>query len=409
MPAARERVDRLAAECLRSLLAGDDGWVDPADELARLAVLEDDEAPASRAIFSGVVELLADRFEPAAADAYRRFFARVLSHCAGLAFDPAREPGSAGPIAEGADVRRVIVPSRVTVGADVALTIPAVARILDRYSDAEVFFWGGASSGSLLPRDSRVRFEPFDYPRRGGLRARLEAWTRMRERIAAEVWDEGTWVLDLDTRWSQAGMLPLTPGDERYLFWESRSDRPESSAPLAELASEWLANILGVGHPPSGLAIEPADLGAVDRPVAVVNFGVGGNDAKRLGEAFERGVLESLKDAGYAVLLDQGFGPQEEARARRIAEGGAAELRKTTIAELAGLIAGADLYVGYDSAGGHIAASLGVRAIDVFAGAVSPKMVERWSPWGRRAAEVIAVEAGESDESVLARVRERLA
>lgn len=230
----------------------------------------------------------------------------------------------------------------------------------------------------------------------------------MRERVA-EVWDEGTWVLDLDTRWSQAGMLPLTPGDARYLFWESRSDRAESSASLARLASEWMGEILGADDPVCGLAIEPADLGAVARPVAVVNFGVGGNDGKRLGEPFERGVLESLKDAGYSVLLDQGFGPEEEARARRVAEGGAAELRKTSIAELAALISAADLYVGYDSAGGHIAASLGVRAIDVFAGSVSPKMVERWSPWGRRPAEVIAVEAGDSDESVLARLRERLA
>ncbi|HYM01194.1 MAG TPA: glycosyltransferase family 9 protein, partial [Blastocatellia bacterium] len=50
---------------------------------------------------------------------------------------------------------------------------------------------------------------------------------------------------------------------------------------------------------------------------------------------------------------------------------------------LAGIIGSSDLYVGYDSAGQHIAAALGVPCVDVFAGYGSAKMLKRWRPTGR--------------------------
>jgi len=421
MAAGSQQVEDLAARCLQSLLAGWDDWTEPADRLAALATSEASD-DAARAVFTGIVEPLADRFEPRLVLAYRRFFARLLTRCdwllpeldqLGLPDDSALLDRAAriadtapAPLAPQA-VRRVIIPSRVTVGADVALTLRAVGRVLHCCPDAQVEFWGGRSSASLLPTDPRVRSRVWDYPRRGGLRARLDAWSRMRESVAS-LWDESTWLIDLDTRWSQAGMLPLTPNDDRLLFWESRSYRPESSAPLSQLVDEWLDEVVGASSQKPAVAHPRADLSEVKRPVAVVNFGVGGNEAKRLGDGFEKAVLETLGAAGYSVLLDQGFGEEERRRTRELASGGLARLRQTTISELAGLIAAADLYVGYDSAGGHIAAALGTRAVDLFAGAVSPRMIDRWSPWGVCPADVIAVSDEESPDAVLARLRERL-
>ena len=57
---------------------------------------------------------------------------------------------------------------------------------------------------------------------------------------------------------------------------------------------------------------------------------------------------------------------------------------------LAALIGRSDLYIGYDSAGQHIAAALGVPCIDVFAGFSSPRMLDRWRPTGVAASRVIA-------------------
>lgn len=64
--------------------------------------------------------------------------------------------------------------------------------------------------------------------------------------------------------------------------------------------------------------------------------------------------------------------------------------------------------MGYDSAGGHLAAALGVAGIDIFAGASSARMIERWRPWGERPATVIEVEPGHTSEQVIEALRERL-
>jgi ADP-heptose:LPS heptosyltransferase len=59
---------------------------------------------------------------------------------------------------------------------------------------------------------------------------------------------------------------------------------------------------------------------------------------------------------------------------------------------LAALIGESDLYIGYDSAGQHIAAALGVPCIDVFAGSSSPRMLDRWKPTGKAETRVVPVD-----------------
>jgi ADP-heptose:LPS heptosyltransferase len=54
-----------------------------------------------------------------------------------------------------------------------------------------------------------------------------------------------------------------------------------------------------------------------------------------------------------------------------------------------GLIASSKLYCGYDSAGGHLAAALGVPVIDIFADTSPPRLRERWKPWGEAWVKII--------------------
>ena len=79
-----------------------------------------------------------------------------------------------------------------------------------------------------------------------------------------------------------------------------------------------------------------------------------------------------------------------------------------SLSSFAGLIGVSDLYVGYDSAGGHLASALGVPVITVFAGAPNQKMQERWSPWGCATTNVVSVSPNEEVNSVLGRVEELL-
>ncbi len=62
----------------------------------------------------------------------------------------------------------------------------------------------------------------------------------------------------------------------------------------------------------------------------------------------------------------------------------------------AGLIAASDLYVGYDSAGQHIAAALGVPVIDIFVDRRTPMIARRWRPTGPGPVEVILAEGAEA-------------
>ena len=53
-----------------------------------------------------------------------------------------------------------------------------------------------------------------------------------------------------------------------------------------------------------------------------------------------------------------------------------------SFAGFAAIIAGSRLYVGYDSAGQHVAAACGVPLISIFAGFPCARMFERWRPVG---------------------------
>ena len=66
------------------------------------------------------------------------------------------------------------------------------------------------------------------------------------------------------------------------------------------------------------------------------------------------------------------------------------------IGAFAGLIAASDEYIGYDSAGQHIAAALGVPTKTVFVSSNNATFAERWRPFGKRQVEVINIASGES-------------
>lgn len=63
-----------------------------------------------------------------------------------------------------------------------------------------------------------------------------------------------------------------------------------------------------------------------------------------------------------------------------------------SIGAFAGLIAASDQYIGYDSAGQHIAAALGVKTLTVFVSSNNATFTERWRPFGKGKVEVVNVE-----------------
>lgn len=418
-----------------------------------------DEAQAGTdAIFRRIVEHWGDRFQPALCARYVEFFAAVIDFYRRRpstgAFDALlRELGvpshellleraqrqrlaPANELPNRAAVQKVFVLSRVTLGADVAVTSVFLAAAKRLFPAAEILLVGGDKSAALFAGDGRIRALRIEYGRGGTLAERLNSWREAVQAIGLAVAGLNTHeyvILDPDSRITQLGLLPLVPEEDPYYFFESRSYGAETSSPLTQLSGQWLNETFGPDCaallPFVHLRDEDIERGkrlrhARKGPIASVNLGVGGNDAKRVGGSFEPNLLHALFRRGYSVVLDHGAGAAETERTRQLVElcrhGGIStgEIRTDhcddarlltwngSLNGFAGIIAASDLYAGYDSAGGHLAAALGVPGIDIFSGAVCGRMRDRWRPWGKTPAKVVPVEPSSHPGEVLAQAEE---
>jgi ADP-heptose:LPS heptosyltransferase len=380
----------LARDLLAACLAGG-RLPDPLlDELIDRAAVDPQSA---RAFFAIVIERLGDLFEPGLCDTYAQLFARAIERvepgleAAGLLdrYERVRRPRACV-----IEPREVFVLSRITLGADVVVTSTILSAVRERFPRARIRFVGPRKNAAMFARQPRIEPLEFDYARGGTLTARIEGWRRLRDLLDRP----HSIVVDPDSRLSQLGLLPIAD-EERHFFFESRAYGGETDEPLAQLTSRWCAETFGVegAHP---FVVPAATPETYD---AAVSFGVGENAEKRIADPFERRLLESLGDR--RVILDKGAGGAEAERAERAIIGlPYVSTWQGDYAPFAARIANSRLYVGYDSAGQHVAAALGVPLVSIFAGYASERMFERWRPTGRGRIEVVKV-ANETTEEIL--------
>ena len=441
-----------AAEAATALIAQFDQngeyLADATALLAEIASLDDPELaePARKATFPILVEQMSDSFDPKRCDLYDRIFAQMITYCRHLpsagALDAAltrygiktefdllrrrhvlrNEPPEIEREAH-SKIRKVLVLSRVTLGADVAITSIVIEKAKRCFPNAEIVFLGSPKLQQLFGGNSSVRIRRVHYRSDGGLIERLLSSLTVIEAVESETSEmsPGEWlVIDPDSRLLQLGLLPATSEDALYFYLESRRYGALGDGSLSFITSRWLNELLEGDeaiHP--SLHLRPQDLAFAkslceklrkrSQFLVTVSFGVGGNNLKRMPDPFEAQLITRLIEDGCTVILDKGFGEEEAERARRIvamvrdsgrtvvelsAEGVEAlerfdELRchlltwEGEIGPFAALIGKSDEYVGYDSACQHIAAALGVPAIDIFAQAVSAVFQERWKPTGK--------------------------
>ena len=385
--------NQIARELLERCLAGR-----PPEELPP-ALVED---PGGQALFGILVEGLADRFEAPLCDVYARLFSQAVAQVA-EDVDPglllARYERVRRPRPISFEPHRVFVLSRVTLGADVAVTSVLLAAAKQRFPRAEIVFVGPRKNFELFAGDPRLRHADIAY-RRGGLRQRLAVWEPLQALLAAP----DSVVIDPDSRLTQLGLLPVCPEKFDHLF-ESRGYGGETDRPLPELAAAWAGETFGVPSAKPYVALAPGGAGGQ----IAVSLGVGDNPAKRIPDPFEERLLALLAGlegtGGAALAIDKGAGGEEAARVDRAVQrsGVKAAFWEGSFAGFAAIIAASGLYVGYDSAGQHVAAACGVPLVSIFAGFPAPRMFHRWRPTGERAT-VIRVDRPEPLE-ILERVR----
>jgi ADP-heptose:LPS heptosyltransferase len=362
------------------------------------------EEPGGQALFGILVEGLADRFEPRLCDMYARLFSQAVAQVA-EDVDPvrliARYERIRRPRRISGEPRSVFVLSRVTLGADVAVTSVLLAAAKQRFPRAEIVFVGPRKNYDLFAGDSRVRHADMAY-RRGGLRERLAVWGPLKALLGAP----DAVAIDPDSRLTQLGLLPVG-AEERYHLFESRGYGGETDRSLVELAAAWAEETLGVPEAKPYVALECSSAGdlVAGSSHTAVSLGVGENPAKRIPDPFEERLLALLAAGGAALAIDKGAGGEEAARVERAVErsGVKAKFWEGSFAGFAAMIAASRLYVGYDSAGQHVAAACGVPLISIFAGFPAPRMFHRWRPTGERAT-VIRVDRPDPAET-LERVR----
>jgi hypothetical protein len=336
-----------------------------------------------------VVERLADLFEPRLCGAYAELFSQVIAKHTGLhalhlqaRYERIRRPRifDRNP----ASIRNVFVLSRVTLGADVAVTSVILDAAKQRFPRATIWFAGPAKSWELFAADSRLRHLPVAYGRGGAIKERLSIWPQLRDAVSLP----DSIVIDPDSRMTQLGLLPICP-EEDYYFFESRAHGGGGDEPLSVLTARWVAETFGVSQARTYIStrFSGVEFGTT------VSFGIGENPAKRVPDPFEEELLRRLP---RPILVDKGAGGEEAERAERAAEKMGYQGIATwegSFASFAAHIQRSKLYVGYDSAGGHVAAACGIPMISIFAGAVSERMFQRWRPTGDGKIRVIRPDA----------------
>jgi hypothetical protein len=369
-------------ELLDLCLRGED-W---SSGLLDRAIAADD----GRELLAVVVERLGDLFEPRLCDVYARLFTQVMGRVAPELGPRVREPKNRHQPPD--KPARVYVLSRVTLGADVAVTSVLLDAAKRRYSNAEILFVGPRKNFELFEDDPRIGHMPVPYARAGTLAERLRA--------SAELWLEDGMVLDPDSRLTQLGLISVCP-EERYFRFESRSYGGAGDEPLPVLAARWALETLGVGGARPYIAPRPVQ----DEPAEItVSLGVGENPAKGLGHEFEGELMRILSATGASVLVDKGGSDEERRRVESVLQPGM-RTHEGAFAPFAAQIARSKLFVGYDSAGGHVASACGVPLISIAAGFASERMQARWRPLGT----VIRAGAGRGRADVLAEVHRSLA
>ncbi len=316
--------------------------------------------------------------------------------------------------------KKIIILSRVTAGADIAITSVIVHRLRQSFPLARIVLIGPTHLVTLFPELDNIEVLPMIYKNDGGLFDKMTSWPTLHKLIQQETSGDkpdSVLLFDPDTRMTQLGLLPLVDDLSTYYF-PSRSWQPRTGVPgnLSILTNQWLNIILeeaeesppylvlhNEGHGYNAFCQKLKSQGC--NCVIMINFGVGNNHKKKIAGTFEERLLFALlHEPRTIVILDSGRGKEEGKQIEHLLQRAQQQGINTDFLDeeqitranikfnngllafngsldaLGKMICASDCFIGYDSSGQHLAAATGTSAIILFAGAPSQRFIEHWSP-----------------------------
>jgi hypothetical protein len=291
------------------------------DLLCEMTTFSDDPElvnPAAGALFGIIVESLCDDFEALQTETYNQVMSQVITFCrktdAGKDLDRRlnqfnlhsdadlyerinRIRNDCNPLTDRKQVKKILLLSRVTIGADVAITSVVIQRLATYFPDAKMVIIGGNKMGEIYGGHPDLKIREVANSRRGGLIRRLSSWfsvLHIIEQEIASLKEEEFILVDPDSRFSQLGILPLVHSKDNYYFFDSRSDSSfNKKMSMLELTNDWLDKITGEKNfVYSKVWIKEDSLEQAEKiietlrrkgasQIIAVNFGVGGNPRKK--------------------------------------------------------------------------------------------------------------------------------
>ena len=422
----------------------------PDTEIARIGL---------SALFPNLIEKLNDSFTPRNCELYDHVFAQVISFCCQLPEGSALKAAldqvgikdetailvrkfklnqRLQKLSPDRKMKKILVLSRVTIGADIAVTSVIISHLKQQFPATELVILGSPKLTELYGGDLQIRVREINYGRSSSLIARLNIWLEVKAAVQAEVLGldpDQFCIFDPDSRLTQLGLLPLVKPDIEsgcYYFFESRSFLYPEPQKIGQLTSSWMNEVLGITcqhFPFISLSAKSLSRGQEiadqlrsndERRIISLSFGVGGNLTKRISEEFENELLQVLLNDSI-VILDKGASTEETESVNRVVS--LLQNQRKTIVELneqnypstlnvnlqqpdlvvwqgsigsfASFIASSDEYLGYDSSGQHLAAALGVPSITIFVNSGNEIFAQRWQSSGAGRTEIIPLESSQ--------------
>lgn len=294
-----------------------------------------------------------------------------------------------------ATIAAMFVPQRVLIIVtqqigDVLLTTPLIAAARARWPQAQVDVLGFEGTLGMLQGNPQLG-ETIEVRRSAGWRASLafvrRLWRRYDLALVTQASDRAHLYGWIAAR-CRSALIPLEGGSrwwKQRLSTQGHAGVPERHTVLEklQLLAPWmdLAAMPVAVQPPRPQPLPPQLERALRRPCVVVHVPSMWR-YKQWPVAFFREVVAGLLTDGVQVVLTGSAGAGDQALVAAVRDVGRAPdlldvSGQLTLAQVAGLLARADAYLGPDTSITHLAAAVGTPVVALF----GPTRPVNWGPW----------------------------